>query len=138
MEYNQSGSVITEFAICAPVVMMLLLGVFQVGIAVQAKNSIQSVIGEVGRNVAVGYLNSETELFGEGQVELLLTNTATNSAYKLKSDNIVVDAVIVDSDYANVKKLKMQINYTVPMFMPLGSMDGINLEANRTMYIAAR
>lgn len=138
MENDQSGSVITEFAICAPVFLALLLGVFQVGIAVQAKNAMQSVIGEVGRNVAVGYLNSETELFGEGQVELLLTNTATNAAYQLKSEYIAVDAVIADSDYADIKTLTMQITYDVPMFMPLGSMDSINLESSRTVYIAAR
>ncbi len=135
---NESGSVITEFAICAPALLVLLLGIFQVGFAVQAKNSMQSVIGEVGRNVAVAYLNSETEIFSEGQVELLLTNTATNAAYRLNGENIEVDAAIVDSDYTGIKKLTLQINYGVPMFMPLGSMDQIDLEASRTVYIADR
>ncbi len=138
MGQSESGSVITEFAICAPALLVLLLGVFQVGFAVQAKNSMQSVIGEVGRNVAVAYLNSETEIFSEGQVELLLSNTATNAAYKLNGNNIAVDAEIVDSEYAGIKELTLQINYGVPMFMPLGSMDQINLEARRTVYIADR
>lgn len=138
MNKDESGSAITEFAICAPAILILLLGVFQIAFAVHAKNSMQSVIGEVGRNVAVGYLNSETELFGEGQVELLLTSTATNAIYRLNSDEIVATAEIVDSEYTDIKELTMKINYNVPMFIPLPSMDQIQLEARRTVYIAAR
>ena len=52
---DPSGSVIVEFAILAPVVITLLLGVLQVGTWMHSYNALRSVAAETGRYTAVQY-----------------------------------------------------------------------------------
>ena len=50
---DQSGSTIVEFAILAPAIIGLLFGVFQVGLGMQAKNSMRSIAQETARYAVV-------------------------------------------------------------------------------------
>ena len=52
---DASGSTIIEFAILAPAILTLFLGVVQVGLWMQSYNALRSIAAETGRHVAVCY-----------------------------------------------------------------------------------
>ena len=52
---NAAGSTIIEFAILAPVIITLMLGILQVGIWMQSYNALRSVAADTGRYTAVQY-----------------------------------------------------------------------------------
>ena len=52
---DRSGSTIIEFAMLAPVIVTLFLGILQVGIWMQSYNALRSVAADAGRYTAVQY-----------------------------------------------------------------------------------
>lgn len=57
---NSSGSTIIEFAILAPAIITLCLGILQVGIWMQSYNALRSLAADTGRYVAVKYQKGES------------------------------------------------------------------------------
>lgn len=56
---DHSGSVIIEFAILAPIVVTLFLGILQVGMWMQSYNALRSLAADTSRYVAIKYQKSE-------------------------------------------------------------------------------
>ena len=52
---NRTGSTIIEFAILAPAIVTLFLGILQVGMWMQSYNALRSVAADTGRYTAVQY-----------------------------------------------------------------------------------
>lgn len=52
---DRGGSVVVEFALIAPVLLMLLLGVVQIGMAMQQYNALRGVAADVARYAVVNY-----------------------------------------------------------------------------------
>jgi Flp pilus assembly pilin Flp len=56
---NAAGSTIVEFAILAPLVVTLFLGILQVGTWMQSYNALRSVAADTGRYTAVKYQRAQ-------------------------------------------------------------------------------
>lgn len=52
---DRAGSTIIEFALLAPVIITLFLGILQVGIWMQSYNALRSIAADTGRYTAVQY-----------------------------------------------------------------------------------
>lgn len=52
---QKQGSVVTEFALLAPTILALMLGVLQIGIGMQNYNAMRSVASDVMRYAVVNY-----------------------------------------------------------------------------------
>ncbi len=55
---SRSGSTIIEFAILAPAIITLFMGILQVGIWMQSYNALRSIAAETGRYTAIQYQKS--------------------------------------------------------------------------------
>ena len=60
LRQDRSGSTIIEFAILAPIIVTMFLGILQVGIWMQSYNALRSLAADTGRYVAIKYQKSET------------------------------------------------------------------------------
>ena len=58
LKTDRTGSTVIEFAILAPAIVTLFLGILQVGIWMQGYNALRSVAAEAGRYTAVQYQKS--------------------------------------------------------------------------------
>ena len=55
LKRDNSGAAVIEFAILAPVIFAMLLGVIQVGLSMQAQNALRSIASQTARYAVVEY-----------------------------------------------------------------------------------
>lgn len=87
---NDSGTAIIEFAIALPVLILLIWGIFQVGIAFQANAGMQNALGEGARLATLYPKRSNTEIvakindkvFGTGIGTFAVTPVVDGADYK--------------------------------------------------------
>lgn len=87
--HDNNGSVIIEFALLAPMFLLMLFGVFHTGIYLQNYNAVQSVASDGARYAMIEY-QKENKLTDE-QLQSIILGIATNSPYLLDTDRIDVN-----------------------------------------------
>ena len=87
---NSAGSTIIEFAILAPAIVTLFLGILQVGTWMQSYNALRSVAADTGRRVAVGFQRVDSTI--DENIEMAeWARTRAIDAYLFKDGNISTD-----------------------------------------------
>lgn len=135
---NKKGATVIEFAIVAPIMISMMFGVFQIGLAMQSYNALRSLAGEEARHVTVQYMTS-VELTDE-QIELDAASRAT-SRYQLKEERFAVSAVTSTDDDGGgsgvdgVKEVTLTLTYDAPIVMPFGEFSAIPLSVTKKLYL---
>ena len=114
---DKSGAAVIEFAIIAPAVIGLMLGVLQIGLSMQAQNAMRGIASDTARYAVVEYMNRNvvTNATIKNQAEAI-----GESAPYLLQDSftaVVVDAATQRVDGAFEKTLTL--TYTPPNVLPL-------------------
>ena len=118
---NRTGSTIIEFAILAPAIVTLFLGILQVGMWMQSYNALRSVAADTGRYTAVQYqkINNISNI----NMATWARNRAVNS-YNFKSANISTDVTdAANQQIVGVTEKTLTLTYTFESIM---SVVGIN------------
>ena len=118
---NRTGSTIIEFAILAPAIVTLFLGILQVGMWMQSYNALRSVAADTGRYTAVQYqkINNISNI----NMATWARNRAVNS-YNFKNANISTDVTdAANQQIVGVTEKTLTLTYTFESFM---SVVGIN------------
>lgn len=114
---NEDGATIIEFALLGPVVLGLMIGVIQLGMAMQSYNAIRSVTAETARYALVEYQKGNTPT--NAAIRTTALNIADGPPYLLMRDDLVVqvsDATTQRVDDA--KELTVNVQYQVPNILP--------------------
>ena len=130
---DTSGTTIIEFAVLAPAIIGLMLGVLQVGLSMQAQNALRGIASDTARYAVVEYMKknevtntaikNQAETIGEGAPYLLQDSfTAT-----------VVDAGTQRVDGAFEKTLTL--TYTPPNVLPLFEFASQELRFERPIFL---
>lgn len=130
---DHAGSVIVEFGILAPAIIMLMLGVVQVGLWMQTYNALRSVAAESGRYVAVEY--QKANRISNVQMALWARDRAISN-YLMEADR--VNTSVVDSgtqSIAGVTEKTLTINYTMGSIMQIVGIDGIPVTFSRPIFV---
>lgn len=114
---DAGGSVVVEFAILAPIFLMMIFGMFQTGIYLQNYNAVQSIASDGARYVMIEY--QKDNRLSDEQVQSVLLGRATNVPYLLDTDrlNVVVDRS-GSSRVNGAVEIDISINYTLNNFIP--------------------
>lgn len=131
---NDKGSAVVEFALLAPVFLMLLFGVLQVGVYLQNYNAVQSLASDGARYVMVEYEKSN-ELSDE-QIRQVILGEAVNSPYLLDTDrlNITVDSTGA-SRVTGATEIDLTIQYTLDDFVPYWEIPGTTITYSRPVWV---
>lgn len=135
---DQQGAVIIEFAILGPLVIGLMLAVFQIGMGMQAYNSMRSIAGETARYAVVEFQQGETELtLTNDEIEAQAVTIATSSPYNLDDtvDISANDAPVAEQTVAGARKINVTITYTVPLVLPFFDWASPTLTHSRPIYV---
>lgn len=132
---NRSGSTIIEFAILAPAIVTLFLGVLQVGMWMQSYNALRSLAADTGRYVAVKYQKGETIS------NIDMANWAKDwgrDHYQFRYDDLVPDV----SDAANqqivgVTEKTLTLNYTYTSYLGVIGVSDANVTFARPIFVKA-
>lgn len=114
---NNSGSALIEFALLAPVFLILFFGVFQVAVYLQNYNAVKSLASDGSRYVMVEYQKNNT--LADEQIESVLLGEAVNAPYLLDTDRLIVE---VDrsgvSRIAGATEIEIGLTYQLPDIIP--------------------
>lgn len=129
------GSAAVEFALLAPVMFVLLLGVMQIGVAMQNYNALRGITADMARTVTVEYQKSNP--LTNAQIEALGTATAVQPPYMLDNDSVVVSVVdAVPQRIAGARELRFTIRYTVPSVLALIDLPSVPIRYSRPIFVA--
>ncbi|MFN4114519.1 MAG: TadE/TadG family type IV pilus assembly protein [Sphingomonadaceae bacterium] len=132
----RQGSVIVEFALLAPVILILMVGVFQVAFYVQNYNALRSVVSDTARFVTVEY-QKENDLSAE-EIHAVLLSLATASPYLLDTDRIEIAVQQAGtSRVTGAIEYTIDVTYTLSDFVPYIDLGPPTLTYSRPVFVVA-
>lgn len=131
-----TGSAVMEFALIAPMVIVLMLGVMQVGLWMHGYNGMRAVAAETSRHVTVEYQkgsamsNSAMEDWAEDEARASASILAGGTVAAAVTDDAV-------QDITGVTKKTLTVNYQLSSFLGMVGIDALNLTFTRPIFVAA-
>jgi len=107
---DKRGAVAVEFAILAPAIIVLLLGVLMIGLHMQSYNSVRSIAYDVERYTVVEY-QKENKLL-PAQIEQVAQSIGRLSPYNFNSDRLNASVVTEASGMTGAQKFVLTLTYT--------------------------
>jgi Flp pilus assembly protein TadG len=132
---DDRGAAIIEFAVLAPVVMGLMLGVLQIGLQMQNYNALRSVAADTVRYTMIEY-QKEDKLTAD-QIQSKAIGYATNTPYGLVPANLVAAVTTPATDIAGMKKFQLVMTYTPPNLLGVIEVHAPTMTWTRVFYVTA-
>ncbi len=130
----RDGAVIVEFALLAPVILVLMIGVFHVAVYVQNYNAVRSVVSDAGRHVMVQYQKDNT--LAESEIHSVMLSIATSSPYLLDTDRLEID---VDreatSRVSGTIEFDIDVVYDMQDWLPFVDLPTLQLSYSRPVFV---
>lgn len=130
----RDGAVAVEFALIAPFLLGVMLGVFQVGIGMQNYNALRAISADTARFAAIDAQKGGTRKTDD-ELEAWVRNRATGAPYSLHSASLTVD-VTTDATprIATVSEKSITITYTVKSVLSLLGINDVTLTFTRPIF----
>lgn len=130
------GAAMIEFAILAPAILSMMLGVFQIGIGMQNYNALRAVAAETARYSVVNYQTSNK--LSHTQLQNYARSIASGSPYLLKTDrfNATISQAAVQR-VTGATEMTITVTYQVPTVLSVIGIDDIPLSFSRPIFVVA-
>lgn len=133
---SEAGSMALEFALLGPALLVMLLGVLQIGLYMQAFNSLRSIASDMHRTVAVEFQNDNT--LTNSQIRALAITSAARPPYNLLGGNLdVTVADATDQRIAGAREITLTLDYAVPNVLDIAGIEVLDLNYNRPIFVLA-
>lgn len=132
---DRRGSVLVEFAILAPVLFMMFLGVLTMGLHLFSMNALQSAASDTARWTVVEYqkMNRVTA----EQIADRATAFAITPPYGLDVNRLDVQANTVATDIIGTIKFEVRLTYTPYNPLEFAGIGSPVIGETRVVYVAA-
>ena len=135
LAHDRRGATAVEFALVAPAFLLMLLGVFQVGVWMQNYNAMRNAVAKTARGVAVEY-QTENRLT-DAQIANMGLAVASTAPFMLKANALSVEVTEPASQpFAAARQVRMTLTYRMPSFLGFAGINGPTLSYGRTMFLA--
>jgi Flp pilus assembly pilin Flp len=132
----EDGTAAIEFALLAPVFFVMLFGVLQIGLWMQAHNALRGVAADVSRHVLVE--SQKANPMSNEQIRLYGTATAVRAPYLLASDRVTVSIVAAaEQRVTGARELRFSISYVVPGVLEIIDLPEVTVSFSRPVFVAA-
>lgn len=134
---DRRGAAAIEFGILAPVFLMMLLGVFQIGSWMQSYNAMRDAAQRTARDISVEF-QTDNRLTND-QIEDFGLGVATTAPYLLDAKKTVVkidDGGAPPQTIAGTRKMTLTITYQMPSFLSFADIDGPEVTFSRALFVA--
>lgn len=130
---DHRGSVLVEFALLAPVIIALLIGVVQVGLHVQNSNAVRNLASDGARMATVAYQRGN-QLTAE-QVGIMIRSEGVGGKYNLDTDRLEINVTQPTSRIGGVREMRIQITYDPPNFLSFAGVSALRLTYERPVFL---
>lgn len=128
------GSALVEFAILAPAILSMMLGVFQIGIGMQNYNALRAVAADTARYSVVNYQTANK--LSHTQLRNYARSIASAAPYGLLADRF--DATVSQAAtqrVAGATEMTITVTYDVPTVLSVIGIDDIPLSFSRPIFV---
>lgn len=133
IESDRRGSVLVEFALLAPVIIALLIGVVQVGLHVQNSNAVRNLASDGARMATVAYQRGN-QLTAE-QIGIMIRSEGVGGKYNLDTDRLEINVTQPTSRIGGVREMRIQITYDPPNFLSFAGVSALRLSYERPVFL---
>jgi Flp pilus assembly protein TadG len=113
---SDRGATLVEFALIAPVLITMMIGVLQVGVWVQAYNGVRNVVNDTARFAMVEYQRGNK--ISDEAIQDRAIEIAASGKYNLDPSLVLPNVAARATQVNGVKQLNLRISYTAPKFVP--------------------
>lgn len=130
---DDRGATLVEFAILAPAVIGLMLGVLQIGMSMQSYNAMRSVAADGARMASIEYMK-ENEI-DNAEIRDRTKTIATGAPYLFQDSVQVTVEDVIPSRVTGAKEKTLTIRYTPPNVIALIEFANPELVYSRPMFL---
>ncbi len=133
---DQSGSAVIEFGLIGPAMLVMIFGVLQVGIGMQAYNAMRSAAADVSRYAAVQSQKSavQTALTLDTYAETVIDSRKYGGAGGTTSATVVE---IATPRVPGTREFTLRYSYSLGNVIGLSDLDGMNVTFTSPIFISA-
>lgn len=131
---DSRASTAIEFALASPVLLMMILGGFEVSKAMQVKAALREAVGAAGRAAMVSYQDTSDGVMTDTQVSDFVRTTATNPGHRLKTARLTVSSTITNNATLDAKQITVTASYAYPINLPYLAARTLTLQQTRIFY----
>lgn len=130
---NEEGSTLVEFAILAPVIFGLFFGVIQIGISMQAYNSLRAIASDTARFAIVQYMRENT--ISDTAIKAKALDIAKGPVYSLNSTVEVTITPVATPRVQGTFEKTLLIKYTPPNVLPFFEWSSREITFERPIFL---
>lgn len=131
---SENGSVVTEFALLAPLFLTLVIGILQVSVYMQNYNAVRSAVSDSARHVVVEYQKSNE--ITDDQIRSVIRGVAVNPPYMLDTDRLDIQVSRAGtSRVAGATEIDVDLAYQLEDWLPFVEIPGTRLTYSRPIFV---
>ncbi|WP_128892662.1 TadE/TadG family type IV pilus assembly protein [Erythrobacter sp. HKB08] len=128
------GAIAIEFALLAPVLITMMVGVFHMGVYMQNYNAVRSIASDAARYTMVEYQKGNE--LTTTQIRSVVLASAVNTPYMLDSDRLTISVREVGtSRVTDATELDLDITYTMEDWLPFVTLPATTLTYSRPIFV---
>ena len=128
------ASALVEFAMLAPVFIMLLIGMLQIGLQIQNYNAVRNLAADGARYAVVQWQQGTKSSTAE--VEAWVRAKAVSGTYGLNTDLLTVSvSQPLLSQITGTTEMDINVSYAAPNFVPQIAASVLNLSYTRPVFL---
>lgn len=128
-----TAAAMIEFAMLAPLLIAMVLGVFQIGLHANNYSSVRSVLSDAGRYAAVEYQRENGLTLDE--LRAAIYSRATAPPYNLAGNRLDVQVTELTSEIGDARKFDIALAYAPPNFLGMIGIDQLTIAYSRPVYV---
>ncbi len=128
------GAIAIEFALLGPILITMMIGVFQVGVYMQNYNAVQSLASDAGRYVMIQYQKKNDMV--NADIQSVVRGLAVNAPYMLDTDRLTITATTAStSRVTGAKEIDLKIDYTLEDWLPFVDLPQTTVSYSRPIFV---
>lgn len=128
------GAAMVEFALLAPVLIVMMLGVLQVGLTMQNYNAVRNVSADIARYAMIQYTDGHP--MTNAAVISQTQAVAEASPYLLSSSRLTVDATdVATPQVTGTSEKTLTITYQIPTILDSFGLRGPEISYSRSLIV---
>jgi Flp pilus assembly protein TadG len=132
---DNSGSVAIEFALLIPVLVTMLMGVFQIGIAMQSYNAMRGAAGDISRYMVIQFQTGNYR--DTNDLTTSARSMATAAPYSLDTSRLTISVSRPTTQrVAGATELSISMNYNAPSVMNLIGVRDIPMSYTQPVFLS--